>query len=394
MIMKHSQKWIAAAIVTLCFTACKKEISQPQTDDMITQTSLEDETGVDSRHGHGNNDRDGQVFTLNNQVSDNKVIAYRRGQDGKLVFQAAYSTGGKGTGAGLGSQGSVILSDDENILLAVNAGNNTISSFRITGNHLTLACKISSGGTTPISITEHNHLVYVLNAGANGNIAGFRLFGNGSLSPIPFSKKSLSSSTANPAQISFVNDGGAVVVTEKGTNKIISYTISPLGFPGAFHSLVSANPTPFGFAVKGNGNIIVSEAAGGAAGASTVSSYRVHPDGSITLIEGPIAAGQTAACWVVVTDNNKYVYATNTGSNTVSSFKSGFNGGLDLLNAVAAPSGTTPIDADLSDNSNYLYVLNAGSTNISAYKVKEDGSLNSIQTVQGLSAGVVGLAAK
>ena len=355
---------------------------------------MQDETSVDSKRGHGNNGRDGNVYTLNNQASGNKVIAYKRGQDGKLVFQAAYSTGGKGTGAGLGSQGSVILSEDENILLAVNAGSNTISSFKITGNHLSLACKISSGGTRPISITQHNHIVYVLNAGGKGNIAGFRLLGNGNLTPIPFSKKPLSSTTADPAQISFVNDGKAIVVTEKGTNKIISYTISPFGFPGAFHSLTSANATPFGFAVKGNGNIIVSEAAGGAAGASTLSSYRVHNNGAISLIEGPIAAGQTAACWVVVTDNNRYVYATNTGSNSVSSFKSGFSGGLDLLHAVAAPSGTAPIDADLSNNSNYLYVLNAGSTNISAYKVNDNGSLNTIETVQGLSAGVVGLAAK
>jgi hypothetical protein len=36
----------------------------------------------------------------------------------------------------------------------------------------------------------------------------------------------MSSTSASPAQISFTTNGKAVVVTEKATNKIITYTIN------------------------------------------------------------------------------------------------------------------------------------------------------------------------
>jgi 6-phosphogluconolactonase len=385
MIMKHSQLWIAAAFAILSFTACKKDM-KPLSNE---ETTLE-ETSESARHNHGS----GQVYTLSNQAGSNKVIAYRRAHDGEITFHAAYSTGGKGTGAGLGSQGALILSEDNEILLAVNAGSNTVSSFKVNGNHLSLACTVQSGGAMPISITQHDNLVYVLNAGGNGNISGFRLRSNGSLLPIPNSTRPLSSAMSGPAQISFVNDGRVLVVTEKATNKIITYTVNHWGTPGAFHSINSASPTPFGFAARGYGNIIVSEAAGGAPGISALSSYYVQNNGNISLIEGPVTAGQTAACWVVVTDNKKYTYTTNTGSNNVSSFKISFGGGLDVLNPVAAASGSGPIDAALSKNSRYLYVLNSGSNSISGHSVSNDGSLDNIQTVSGLPAGTVGLAAK
>lgn len=390
MSMKNSQKLIAVAIMALSLTACQKEKQLLQSNEELSK----EETTESARNSHDNNGSRGHVYTLSNQVSSNKVMVYRRANDGELTFHAAYPTGGKGTGGGLGNQGALILTEDNDMLLAVNAGSNTISSFKISGNHLSLVSTVHSKGTVPISITQHDNLVYVLNAGDNGNISGFRIHDNGRLSPIPYSTRPLSSNTAGAAQISFVNDGKALVITEKATNKIITYTINHFGTPGAFHSITSATATPFGFAVRGYGNIIVSEAAGGAPGASVLSSYRVHPNGSISLVEGTVSAGQTAACWVVVTENKKYAYTTNTGSNNISSFRVGFGGAPDVLSSIAATSGTGPIDADLSENSKYLYVLNSGSSSISAYSVSNTGSLDNVQTVTDLPAGTNGLAAK
>ena len=179
------------------------------------------------------------------------------------------------------------------------------------------------------------------------------------------------------------------------TNKIISYTINGDGTPGTMHMLTSANATPFGFDVGSDGIIYVSEAAGGAPGASTVSSYHVATSGAISLITGPISAGQTAACWVVLTNNEKYVYATNTGSNNVSSFNAANDGALSVLSAIAASMKiSTPIDAALSNNSKFLYVLNSGDHSITAMSVANDGSLGFLQNVTGLPVGDVGLAAK
>jgi 6-phosphogluconolactonase (cycloisomerase 2 family) len=167
------------------------------------------------------------------------------------------------------------------------------------------------------------------------------------------------------------------------------------GTPGTMHMLTSANATPFGFAVGRDGMLYVSEAAGGAPGASTVSSYHVGSNGMISRVEGPISAGQTAACWVVLTNNEKYVYATNTGSNTVSSFLADADGMLDVLSATAASTSiSTPIDAVLSNNSKFLYVLNSGTESITAMSVDNHGTLGFLQNVSGLPDGAVGLAAK
>lgn len=388
--MTNVKKLTIIAITSVFFVACRKDIKAPDT---VSEASAETATSAKVTEER-NYSHDGYVYTLSNQSNGNSVMVYRRGSDGELNLTRSYSTGGNGTGSGLGSQGAVALGSDDNVLLAVNAGSNTISSFRVSHGELELLSTVDSKGIKPISVTQHDRLVYVLNAGGNGNISGFRIAGNGRLIAIPNSTRPLSSNASDPAQISFVNEGTALVITEKGTNKIISYTVNYLGTPAAFHSLASANATPFGFAVGDHGKIYVSEAAGGAAGASSVSSYRVAYNGAISLINGPVLAGQTAACWVVVNGNGKYVYATNTGSNSVSSFTANSFGNISILHAVAANSGTTPIDAALSDQSKFLYVLNAAGHSISAYKVDENGGLNGIQTVDGLPVGDVGLVAE
>jgi len=85
----------------------------------------------------GSNDN-GSIYTLSNAAAGNAVLAYTRARNGKLSFKAQYSTGGLGTGAGLGSQGSLVLTDDNRWLLAVNAGSNQISVFAVRPSGLSL----------------------------------------------------------------------------------------------------------------------------------------------------------------------------------------------------------------------------------------------------------------
>lgn len=320
--MKQKQIFIALAIASIFLASCQK-----------VETILEVIKGKGDKSDHGH------VFTLSNQTSGNKLLAFTRSTAGNLMFMGEYPTGGTGTGAGLGNQGAVILSEGEDFLLAVNSRSNSISSFKLSGKKPQLVSTVYSRGTMPVSITMHKDLVFVLNAGGSGNISGFKMQGNGSLHWISNSTRPLSAMDAGAAQISFVADGKAVAITEKATNKITTYTISPHGMPGTMHSISSANNTPFGFAVGNYGIIYVSEAAGGAPGESTVSSYRISSNGMISLVEGPVSARQTAACWVVLTKNGKYVYSTNTGSNTITSFKADHTGNLDVLNAVAGMTG-------------------------------------------------------
>jgi len=363
--MKQTKTWMAVIVSVLTFSACEKDRGEKENDN-------------DNNH----------VYTMSNGGKANYLIDYRRAENGTLTYDSSYLTGGFGTGGGLGSQGALIETND-GVILLVNAGSNSISSFKVTHKGLILQSTVNSGGEKPISIAEHNHLVFVLNAGGNGNITGFSLSNNGKLNAITNSTRPLSSNSSGPAQVSFADEGNVVVVTEKATNKIISYTAN-----GTMHSLVSAHPTPFGFAVGHNGNIFVSEAAGGAAGASTLSSYHIDDNGNISLISGPLATNQSAACWVVLTGNGKLAFSTNTASNNISSFNVNSNTGIfSLNNAVAAGTGKGPIDAAVSNNSKFLYVLSPGTNNINCFKVEQNGNLTGIQIINEIAGSAVGLAA-
>lgn len=368
------------------FLSCQKESNQQSLSSEILSSSNQEN---ENEEFEGSNT--GHVYTSNNQTTGNAVLDYVRSANGTLTFSAAYPTGGNGTGGGLGNQGAVILAD-ENILLAVNAGSNSISSFKIRNNGLQLKATVGSGGTRPVSITQYDDIVFVLNAGGTNNITGFRLSENGTLQAIPNSSRPLTAAMTGPAEIAFVKGGKVLVITEKMTNKIVSYTVNENGIPGSMHSITSSSATPFGFAVR-NERFFVSEAVGGAAGASVLSSYSVNNNGLISLVQGSVAAGQSAACWVVLTNNGKYAYTTNTASANITKFGISNAGGISVSQAIATTTQAGPIDAALSKNSKYLYVLNGSAHSIQAFAVSNDGSLTAVQTTAGLPVGTNGLAA-
>ncbi len=373
-----STSFILGACILLA-VACSKDLRQ------------EPEMGVNIKKGGGKS----QLFTLNNQVADNKVMVFDRAADGSISFNASYSTGGHGTGGGLGNQGALALQAGGQILLAVNAGSDEISSFSISNNGLQLRDLVSSGGVQPISITVHQNLVYVLNAGGSGNISGFKLSSKGMLTPIAGSTRALSSNAAGAAQVSFSPSGDALVVTEKATNTISSFKLNADGTPGSLQTLASAGVTPFGFSFGKQNTFVVTEASGGAAGASTVSAYQAHADGSVSLVDGPLATNSSAACWAVTVNNGKMVFITNTADNDISTIAVSPQQSLSLANG-GGTTGTDagPIDAALSRNSRYLYVLNAGGHSITSYAIGNKGNLSQIDTDSGLPPGTTGLLAK
>jgi 6-phosphogluconolactonase (cycloisomerase 2 family) len=339
----------------------------------------------------------GAVFTLSNEPSGNRVLAWQRDSDGDLVPAGAFATGGTGTGAGLGSQGALTLSRNNRWLYAVSPGSDEVSVFRVHGAQLTLMEVAPSGGDMPISVTAHGRTVYVLNAGGDGNIQGFRRSSAGILSPIDGSNEALSDSAAGPAQISFTPSGRRLLVTEKMTNRLTFYRVNSSGAASSPDWRASAGETPFGFAFTRNGTAVVSEAFGGAPDASTTSTYRFRQNGNLQLLDGPVATTETAACWVAVTKNGHYAYVTNTGSGSVSGYAISGTGELTLLDAdgvtASTGGGSSPIDAAIDGPSRHLYVLEAGSDAISFFQVMGDGSLSEIGEVTSIPDGAAGLAA-
>jgi 6-phosphogluconolactonase (cycloisomerase 2 family) len=357
---------------------------------MATLLTLGSAAGVSAAGGGA-----GTVYTLSNAASGNTVLAFSRTAKGSLSALATYPTGGLGGGSGLGSQGAVTITTDGDWLLAVNAGSDEITSFAIgSGGRLTWTDKIASGGDHPISVTEHDGLVYAVNDGGAGNIAGFTIDGSGDLSAVAGSSRPLSTAASAPAEIAFNPAGDTLTVSEKGTNRITTFAVLGDGRAAAPTWISSAGPTPFGFAFDAKGRAFVSEAAGGALNASSLSSYAVG-GGAATLLDGPAATTETAACWVAVTNNGRFAYTANTGSGTVSGFGVSPDGSLALLDAsgVTGVTGGAPADLAFSVNSRFLYVRTGGINDIVAFQVAADGGLTSIGSTD-LPAGTVGIAVR
>jgi 6-phosphogluconolactonase len=338
----------------------------------------------------------GAVFTMSNAPSGNSVIAFARDADGRLSNGGEFATGGLGSGGGLGNHGAIAL-DDDGRLFVVNAGSNEISMFLVRGTRLKLLQKVSSGGDRPVSLTIDDDVLYVLNAGSD-SIKGFRVTWWGGLTPIPRSTRPLSGTGTGPAQISFAPDGRTLVITEKATNNLVLYGVDEWGRPRPTPTVVpSAGATPFGFGFNGRRQLIVSEAFGGAAGQSAVSSYLLRRNGTLDVVSASVPSAQTAACWIVATPNRLFAYTTNTGSGTISGYRVGPGGTLTRFDdgGVTANlgAGSGPIDMAITWDGEFLYALNGGNGTISLMRVHHDGTLAVVDTTAGLPSSANGLAA-
>jgi 6-phosphogluconolactonase len=335
----------------------------------------------------------GQVYTLTNSPSGNAVKVFERAGDGSLTAAGEFATGGTGTGGGLGNQEALVL--ERKLLFAVNPGSDSISSFRVRGSELELIDTDPSGGDQPISLAADDGRLYVLNAGGAGNISGHTVSRHGALSPLVGSTRPLSGSGTGPAQVSFAPDGERLVVTEKNTNLIDVYEVDDdTGLASGPNPQPSAGQTPFGFGFDKHGRLIVSEAFGGAPDASAVSSY-AFDDGVLDRITASAPTTETAACWIVVTDNGRFTYTSNTGSASISGYRIGRDGELSLLDADGrtAITGPGPIDMALSRGSRFLYSLNSGDGTISGFSVGASGDLTPIGGATGLPLSATGLVA-
>jgi 6-phosphogluconolactonase len=338
--------------------------------------------------------RAGKVFTSSNATAGNELLVYDTERNGALRLATRIATQGIGSGGGLGNQGAVTLSDDGRHLFVVNAGSNTVSTFRVRRGGLRLMSVVAAGGQQPVSVAEHEGMVVVLNAGGATNIAGFRNR-QGVLEPISGATQPLSAAGGTaPAQVAFGEDGGVLIVTEKATNKITTYRVTRDGAIGAPQVTASSGMTPFGFAVDRRGTVLVSEAFGGAAGASALSSYTFgHHGVQPQLVSASVGSGQAAACWVVVTPNGRHAYTTNTASGNISAYAVERNGKAALAQAIAATTDAGPIDAAIAPRGRSLFVLNGGGRSIQSFAIGRDGQLQAQGRIDGLPAGANGLAA-
>ncbi|MGA7912437.1 MAG: hypothetical protein WCC30_12950 [Candidatus Dormiibacterota bacterium] len=340
------------------------------------------------------------VFVQTNGFGGNAVIVYARHDDGSLSLAGQYSTGGLGgreTGSvvdPLASQGGLTYDPEHQLLIALNAGSNTASVFEVVGRRLELVQIVETHGMFPTSVAVHGSLAYVLNAGGAGSIEGFWI-ANGKLHPIEGSTRSLGLGNSNPpfylsspGQVGFAPDGRSLIVTTKSNNTIDIFAVSEDGRPSADPAISpSAGAVPFAFAFDRAERLIVTEA-----GTSSLSSYVINSDRSLSVVDASVANHQAATCWIATARG--YYYVANAGSGDLSGYRINSSGQLSLIGGtdVAATTDGGPIDLVASPGGRYLYVESGGTGNVDIFRVTFNGTLMPLGSVAA-TPGLEGIAA-
>lgn len=338
----------------------------------------------------------GFVYVMTNRAQGNSVLIYRRAANGTLTFSQEVPTQGLGTGFTgdpFESQGSLSLSHDGSLLLAVNPGSGDLTAFAVTANGLTFGSRVPSHGAFPVSVTEYGGVVYVLNQLGTANIPGFAVDSAGHLQYIPGSSQDLAGGPlAQPAQVSFTPDGQQLLVTEKGTDIIDVFEVEGRGSTIGPRAVASTGHTPFGFAFDSSDDVVVTEVERRLPMAATASSYHLA-SGNLDPTSPPVKDNQSGACWVAVTGRTAWV--VNSGNAVISAYDVDSGGGLAVANPTAASTGpmTTPIDLAATGNGQFIYVLESGTGGIAGYSVNGT-SLTPIFNQTGLPLSIQGIAVR
>ena len=287
-----------------------------------------------------------RVYTASNQPNNTVLVYDRNVQTGTLSFVGNVATDGDGfqlTGPNINPappvQDPLAASNSVTVagkcLLVVNAGSDNFSSFRITRDgtglefvdtYLSALGAVGDDGTIPVSITERDGLVYVLNVGGNGSIQGYNLKQyNCRLSPIGDAivlNQTVPSSTippvltSTPAQIDFSPDGNVLVITIKqndgGDPDLVNQTGSLNVYDvnqtdGSAGNLVQTpllrdgqGTIPFSFTFDSVGNLLLLEVFGNNDMLINGGQLNVisNIDTNLPVIESEAAADSGESCWI------------------------------------------------------------------------------------------------
>ena len=316
----------------------------------------------------------------------NQVVAFRRMANGSLVEAGTFETGGLGenirnSGTNpLASQDPLIVSEDGEFLFAVNTGSESISSFAINQEDMTLepaslnmSTEGASGGQNPVSLTIRGSVLYVANTGVfiegnddvpgdrnriNSSIIGFNVLSDGTLLPLANSEISDDNIAANAGSIELSEDGSTLYVTERRTNSIIRVFLDEQGVPlrntsgGVITQAIPSNTQqPFGTDIVVTSDdvevLLVSEGNNGIIGLSAVSSYVVEENGSLTAasastgtVGDPLITQFTFGCWVETVsapNGTIYAYVANTPDGTLSAYSVANDGTLSRIFPLPGP---------------------------------------------------------
>jgi 6-phosphogluconolactonase (cycloisomerase 2 family) len=395
----------------------------------------------------------GHLYIQTNEVK-NFVIHYARDADGTINEVERVGTGGAGSGVykpisgqesapnAFEAAGSVILTADRRFLFATNGGDNSVSSFGVgEDGKLTLIDVKRTGNLVTGRSGTAKSLAYLPGSGTHGTLFVLHAFGpehvrlmsvdaEGKLKARP--EGYTVNTPDKPLRVSTM-----VVLSPDEKYLVVGTTFdepakaNPDGSPilwadqpdGSKKSVASNAPDPDGivvFAVQQNGSLgegMFQDGGGGSpfypaflhhrpeqfvigyAVADGVALATLDEDGQIGT--GPVVKIDTSAglpselCWLAVSPDDRWVFATNFGYSNLSSFR--IDGDvISLVHDSACPkvpgdgtfralNGTVssgPSDNLITPDGSYLYQIYANAAKLVGYAVQADGSLSEVTSAQ------------
>jgi len=388
----------------------------------------------------------GHLYMQTNEV-ENAIIHYHWSAKGPLAELERVATGGPGSGElspiyhvkrpnDFEGAGSVILTPDHRFLFATNGGNNSVSSFavdkegRLTLLDVKRTGNTEGGGAKSLAYAPSSRTLYVLHTFGPDHLRLMSVDGEGKLTPRPeeYSANTKDWNDRVPTTAVLSPDGKFLVVgttfDELPTRKNPDGSLI-LWVPdqhGALHLIASNAPDPDGIVVfpVGEDGALREPSFYDARGASpfyiaflhnrpdtfvvgyavsdAVSVGKINADGKISI--GPLVKINTSSgvpselCWLAVSPDDRFVFATEFGYSYMSSFRIDGNGlsiakdpaslkvsGDGTFRAINGSVSSGPSDSWISPDGAYLYEIYGNASKLVGYTTKPDGSLEEVTSV-------------
>jgi 6-phosphogluconolactonase (cycloisomerase 2 family) len=337
----------------------------------------------------------------------NELVAYGRNADGTLAYIGKYQSGG--AGARLNTGGPIdplisahsVLNVDNRFVLQVNAGSNTVSSFRVNKDFsLTLVSVVPSGGFGPDTIAQRDGVVYVANVDSDGvytgpenqvgDIDAFELNREtGHLQEIPSSKRQLVGRPSDLAiapngrslVVSIYNAGSSAISDRAAPAELVTFGIGRPGFltPSPVSAITSTPrnndqnrnlPSAIAIAIRelhGHEVVVATEAREFLANGQPASLSQFQT-GSVSTFEltglgylrpisldvptssqittGPVNTS-TSSCWISFDKDGQTFWVVSASSSIISSFRLKEDGSVEEIDSRAATG--VPVNPDAAN---------------------------------------------
>jgi 6-phosphogluconolactonase (cycloisomerase 2 family) len=409
---------------------------------MTTMQSMSTQTS------NGNMRRGGHLYMQTNEVQ-NAIIHYLRSPNGTITELDRVPTGGTGSGVYKPISGqesapnafegaaSVIMSPDHRFLFTTNGGDNSVSSFAVGDNgELTLLdvkrtgniVSGRSGTAKSLAFDPLSRTLFVLHSFGPDHLRLMSVDGEGKLTARPerYSANTPGKPERVPTlavlspdgkfllvgttfdQLPHANPDGSPIIWVKGPDGqpksiasnapdpdgLVLYPVASDGSLGAptFNDAGGASPFYPAFLNNRPDHFVIGEAVGDGLVMGTIDS-----GGRIDL--SPVVQIDTSSgrpselCWLSISPDDQYVFATSFGYSYLSSFR--IDG--DVLSIAKDPASpkvpgdgsfralngsvsSGPSDNWMSPDGAFLYQIYGNASKLMGYAVQPDGSLSEVTT--------------